>query len=521
MKDKVKILVVDDRPANLLSMKAIFADRDDYDLIAAGSGEEALAAVLREDFACILLDVAMPGMDGFETARLLKQRERSSRIPIIFITASVYDMQHVYRGYTVGAVDYLKKPIEPQAVRAKVATFVELHRQAREIARQAELLRQKEARTREALDASETRFLRLRESGLIGVCYFREDGAITDANEAFLKMIGQDAGRLAAGEVNWREMTPPEWDAADAHALEELRSSGVTGVYEKEFVCADGHRVSVLVGSAAFGDHEGVAFAVDITARRRVEEERARLIRELRVALRARDEFLSIAAHELKTPLTPLRVQTEGLLRALKKPEGVPAEKLVDRLQRIDRSARRLERLIENLLDFSRVAAGRLELRQEETDLARLTAEVVERLREAADRAGSSVALSTNGPVRGLWDVLRMEQVIENILGNAIKYGSGQPIEIEVAADGESALFRVTDHGIGIPKESQGRIFERFERVAPVEHFGGFGLGLWIVRQIVEAHGGTIAVESDGGGQGAVFTVRLPQAAVDGRPLEH
>jgi signal transduction histidine kinase len=114
-----------------------------------------------------------------------------------------------------------------------------------------------------------------------------------------------------------------------------------------------------------------------------------------------------------------------------------------------------------------------------------------------------------------------MEQVIENILGNAIKYGSGQPIEIEVAADGESALFRVTDHGIGIPKESQGRIFERFERVAPVEHFGGFGLGLWIVRQIVEAHGGTITVESDGGDQGAVFTVRLPQVAADGRPLEH
>jgi PAS domain S-box-containing protein len=512
VKNQVKILVVDDRPANLLSMKAIFAERDDYELVSAMSGEEALAAVLRDDFACILLDVAMPGMDGFETARLLKQRERSSRIPIVFITASVYDMQHVYRGYTVGAVDYLKKPIDPHAVRAKVATFVELHRQAQEIARQAELLRQKEARTKEALDASEMRFLRLRESGLIGMCYFREDGAITDANETFLRMIGMNAERLHGGEVNWREMTPPEWDTADAQALQELRTRGVTSVYEKEFTCADGHRVTVLIGSAAAGAHEGVAFTVDITARRQVEEERARLIRDLRVALRARDEFLSIAAHELKTPLTPLRVQTDGLLRALQKPEGVSTEKLIDRLQRIDRSARRVERLVENLLDFSRVAAGRLELQPEAADLQRLAVDVVERLRDAADRAGSSLTLSASGPVRGIWDTLRMEQVIENLVNNAIKYGEGRPIEVEVGSDGDGALFRVTDHGIGIAKEAQGRIFERFERVAPVEHFGGFGLGLWIVRQIVEAHGGTISVDSDHG-NGAVFTVRLPQTA--------
>jgi PAS domain S-box-containing protein len=382
--------------------------------------------------------------------------------------------------------------------------------QVREIAR----LREEEARLREALEVSEARFGRLRESGLIGICFWREDGAITDANEAFLRLIGSDAAQLAAGEINWRELTPPEWDAADARALEEIREQGVTAVYEKEFVRSDNTRVSVLIGGVRVGTGDDIAFTVDMTGRRKIEEERARLIRELRVAVRARDEFLAVAAHELKTPLTPLRVQTEGLLRALQRPEGLTAEKLLDRLARIDRSARRVARLVENLLDFSRVASGRLQLRQEEIDLARLAGEVVERLRETAERAGSTLRFHSSGPASGRWDALRLEQVIENLLGNAIKYGSGQPIEVEVRGEGESALIQVTDHGMGIPKEAQGRIFQRFERVAPLHHFGGFGLGLWIVRQIVEAHGGAIELESDSG-CGACFTIHLPRHAAE------
>jgi PAS domain S-box-containing protein len=393
------------------------------------------------------------------------------------------------------------------AVLLPAATPVE---QAQELAR----LQEEDRRLREALEVSEARFRRLRESGLIGIFFWREDGAITDANEAFLRLIGSDAAQLAAGEINWRELTPPEWDAADARALEEVRESGVTAVYEKEFVRSDDTRVSVLIGGIRVGAGEDIAFTVDITARRKIEEERARLIRELRVAVRARDEFLAVAAHELKTPLTPLRVQTEGLLRALQRPEGVATEKLLDRLARIDRSARRVARLVENLLDFSRVASGRLQLRQEELDLARLAADVVERLRETAERSGSTLRFHAGGPAWGSWDPLRLEQVIENLVGNAIKYGSGQPIEVEVRGESESALIQVTDHGIGIAKEAQGRIFDRFERVAPLQHFGGFGLGLWIVRQIVEAHGGAIELESESG-CGACFTVHLPRHAAD------
>jgi signal transduction histidine kinase len=230
-----------------------------------------------------------------------------------------------------------------------------------------------------------------------------------------------------------------------------------------------------------------------------------------RVAERACDDFLAIAAHELKTPLTPLRVQTEGLLRALERPEGVTVGGLIDRLKRIDRSARRVERLVENLLDFSRVSAGRLQLKESDpVDLAALVRDVVERLRDEAERASCLLTVELAGGASGTWDAGRLEQVLENLLGNAFKYGAGRPVEVRVGTCGCEAVLSVRDHGIGIAREAQARVFERFERVAPVQHFGGFGLGLWIARQIVEAHRGSIAIESEPG-QGALFTVRLPR----------
>jgi PAS domain S-box-containing protein len=532
---RVKILLVDDRPANLLSLRAILIDQPDYELVLASSGEEALDRVLRDDFAVILLDVAMPKMDGFETARLIKQRVRSAKIPIIFITASVYDMESIYRGYTVGAVDYLPKPVDPHAVRAKVGVFVELYRQAREIERQALLLQEIQAREQERLrrqadeaiaekqraevarDASEARFRRLQESGLVGIFFWQLDGRIVDANGAFLDMVGFSEDELRAGHINWRELTPPECDAADGRALAELRSTSVCQIYEKEFVRRDGGRVAVLMGSAFLDGPEegGISFALDITERKRVEDERARLVRELRQAVRVRDDFLSIAAHELKTPLTPLRIQTESILRAIRKGEreGIELTQLVRRLEMIQRSVVRMERLIENLLDVSRVTRGRLELEFEELDLVAAARGVAERMGEEFERAGCTLSVQGDTQVVGRWDRLRIEQIVENLLSNAIKYGAGKPIELLVEAGGPTpyslAKISVRDHGIGIAKEEQAKIFGKFERVAPMRHFGGLGLGLWIVQQIVQAHGGEIEVASEPG-EGSTFTVTLP-----------
>jgi signal transduction histidine kinase len=181
-------------------------------------------------------------------------------------------------------------------------------------------------------------------------------------------------------------------------------------------------------------------------------------------------------------------------------------------------STQRLTRLVERLLDVSRIRAGRLELEPEQLDLARLASTVVEQQREAAARAGCPITVSAPNPVFGNWDRMRMEQVLDNLIGNAVKYGSGQPIEVQVEGVGEDALVVVQDHGIGIEPGDYGRIFDRFERAVSRKHFSGLGVGLWICRQIVTAHKGKIELES-AIGQGSRFLVRLPRVNGLTRPV--
>ena len=257
---------------------------------------------------------------------------------------------------------------------------------------------------------------------------------------------------------------------------------------------------------------EDLAFAQDLAARASVAIENARLYREAREAVRARDEFLSIASHELKTPLTTLQLQIQGLARRLKSVSGDPVfQGLAARVGTSERQVERLTGLINNLLDISRITAGRLELDLEPVDLAAVARETAARFRDDLARAGSVLELHADGECPGEWDRLRLEQVVVNLLSNAAKYGAGRPIAIFVDGSETTARFSIRDHGIGIPAEHQGRIFERFERAVSDRHYGGLGLGLWIVRQIVDAFGGTIEVESKPG-EGSTFTVLLPRA---------
>lgn len=240
----------------------------------------------------------------------------------------------------------------------------------------------------------------------------------------------------------------------------------------------------------------------------------ARLYTEAQGAVRARDEFLSIASHELKTPLTPLQLTVQGTSRRL--PEIVAgtlaAGWLEHRFYTIDRQIKRLGRLVDELLDLSRLMAGKFRLELEQVELCEMVRELAERFREPANGAPPvQFTLRIQEGVRGRWDRLRLEQVVTNLFSNAIKYGSGRPIDVVVSSNGRTASLAVADHGVGISAEDQRRIFDRFERASTTAHLAGLGLGLFIARQIVDALGGTIGVVSELG-KGSTFTVELPLA---------
>ena len=252
-----------------------------------------------------------------------------------------------------------------------------------------------------------------------------------------------------------------------------------------------------------------LALAQDLAQRAAVAVDNARLFRAAQEAVRLRDEFLSIASHELKTPLTSMQLAVQTLQRTMRQGQILAPERLADRLGIVEDQSKRLTRLINDLLDISRITAGRLELECAPTDLAAVTRHVAEQFRDELALAGCPLTLDAATPVVGTWDTARIEQVITNLLTNAMKYGKGHPIEITVDSANGIAHLTVRDEGIGIAPEHIERIFERFERAVAPGRYGGMGLGLYITRQIVEAHGGTVRAGSRPG-QGATFTVVLP-----------
>lgn len=360
--------------------------------------------------------------------------------------------------------------------------------------------------------------------------HLRKAGYIPD----WKRVQTPEAVRAALSEGEWdvilADYFMPAFTAADALAIVRERGSDLP------FIIVSGSVGEELVVEAMragahdfFLKHNLTRLASAIERERgeaRVRQQHRVALHELqesqqrlREAVRARDEFLSIASHELKTPLTTQSWQVQSARQLLDAPKITAAsrEKLKTKLDGVSRQISRMTTLINSLLEVTRITSGRLTLSPEVVDLREAVDTAVAALQDSVRRSGSTITVSGGAPITGRWDRLGIESVIGNLLSNALKYGEGKPVEVEVDSVGDQGRLVVTDHGIGIPPTEQERIFHRFERAVPEQHYGGFGLGLWVARQIIEAHGGTIAVASKPN-CGSIFTVLLPRelAAKDG-----
>jgi signal transduction histidine kinase len=394
--DPSKLLIVDDLPENLRALDALIR-ADQRQVFQAQSGEEALSLMLEHEFALAILDVQMPGMDGFELAELMRATSRTRNIPIVFVSAAGRELNYAFKGYETGAVDFLYKPLDPDAVRSKVSVFVTLDQQRREMKRQMEAL---EHARRE--------------------------------QEILLRELNETQG-------------------------------------------------------------------------------------ELQRSLRMRDEFMSLVAHELRTPLNTLFLETQ--MRSLQLKRGnLPAfnaEQMGGMIKRDERQIKAMIRLIDDMLDVSRMKSGTLSIRPARVELMALLERVVSDLSLQATAAGCNFVLLEHTPVEGWWDEFRIEQVVVNLLTNALRYGGGGEVELSVHDDGCNVRIDVRDHGKGIAPDFLERIFEPYERGARAGEPKGLGLGLYISRQLATSHQGMLTVSSTLG-QGATFSLTLPciEAAV-------
>jgi PAS domain S-box-containing protein len=320
------------------------------------------------------------------------------------------------------------------------------------------------------------------------------------------EIVGEHVGRLHLGQ-----------EVAEGGVAEALEQALLHGRHAEEGlrVRADGSTFWAQVVLNPLRDDAGrvsgfAAVLRDVSERKRREDALHRLA-DASIALRARDEFLSLASHELRTPLTALRLHLQTLARsARRKPEETVAT-LAARAAKLEQHVDRMSALIDTLLDVARIASGHLHLDLAPVDLGPMVARVVERRRSLLPDP-ERLQLRVDGRVLGRCDAVRFEQVVASLVDNALKYSGDEPVEVAVARTTEDqAVVAVRDHGIGIAAEDQARIFERFERAAPVSQYGGFGFGLWAAREIVKAHGGTISVHSQHG-RGSTFVVELPLA---------
>lgn len=649
---KVNILVVDDRPEGLMAVEAVLKSPD-YNLVTASSGMEALKFLLKDEFAVILMDVQMPGMNGFETAEIIKTREKSKDIPIIFMSAISQDQQYVYQGYGVGAIDYIMKPFDPYILKSKVSIFVDLYQKNIKLMEQAKLLHENEIRFyAQALDKLELESLRKYQylADSIPQIVFRllPDGNHEYFNKVWFHYTGYTIERSQG--KGWKDAVHPE----DLESLFTSMSNGIEmeaecrvmskhGEYRWHLVQLRPERYNnvsevtawlgtatdiedrkrnensqrllvkagkVLVSSLNYqetfekaaelfvkeiadccrfevlnenGNLEEVAFrynqsedsdrnsfqdfdtrkvitsaqpvftaetiivpmiangrplgalslmfkssgnkynethlktAEELGRRAAMALENSLLYILSQEAIEIRNNFLSIASHELNTPITTLKLQLQIAKKVLNDKEGDSEERFEKSLSSSLRQVDRLITLIGELLDVSKIQSGKFHFNFAKSSVYEVVDEVVERHREIFSASGCQLLVSDVPKLQVRWDKMRIEQVLINLLMNAVKYAPGK-IELNVKEEKGHINLEVRDFGKGIQSDKVNSIFDRFSR-ATSDSVAGMGLGLYIVKEIVEGHGGRIEVDSSE--KGCSFRVTLPSGNQEQKKLQH
>jgi PAS domain S-box-containing protein len=516
---KVNILMVDDRADKLLALESIIAELG-QNIVQARSGKEALRSLLHQDFAVILLDVNMPGLDGFDTAALIRQRKRSEHTPIIFITAINDTENHVSRGYSLGAVDYILTPVLPEVLRTKVSVFVELYKKTEQVRRQAERLREIQAKkfqrqlseTTDRLEAEtkRNRFFQL-SIDLLAIAGF--DGCFKQLNPSWEKTLGYSEEELKSKPfVEW--VHPLDREAAVAE-IEKLKTGSVTRYFENRYHCKDGSYRWLGLTAAPFLE-EGLlyVFARDITERKLAEEQIRLLneqlekrVAELTETNQALEAFTYTIAHDLRAPLRGMN----GFAHALLDDYGDKMDAAGrNYAQRIIRSATRMEELIQDLLSYSRLS--RDEIRLSPASLQTAVEEALKHCEQEIEEKQAQIRVDP--PLGEVWAHKSIVvQILVNLICNSLKFVEpGVQPSVRIWAEENPAAVRlwVQDNGIGIAREHHQRIFRVFERLHSTEQYPGTGIGLANVRKGAERMRGRVGVESEPG-KGSRFWLELPK----------
>lgn len=524
----INILIVDDEPKNLTVLETVLDDPC-YRLVRAASADEALLALIVEEFALLILDIRMPGMTGFELAQMIKERKRTAHVPIIFLTAYYNEDQHVLEGYGTGAVDYLHKPVNPGILRSKVSVFAELHRRNRECGlanrallaevaqrRRAEeqlcvlndTLEQRVMERTEALRESEARFRELADSMPQMVWTARGDGYIDYYNARWYEFTGflpERYGDLA----NWEQLLHPDEfkDCYDAW-LASVQSGAPYRIEHRLWDWRAGRFGWYLGRALPVSDESGqvvkwIGTCTDIDEQKRTED-------ELRSANQTLEQFAFAASHDLQEPLRNIVILSQLLEQRYATKLDEEADKF---LEIIVEGAQRMAQLVSDLLDYTQTENEGREARTV-VDVERVFEQVLKNLASAVQEHGATITHDKLPLVLGTH--VHIGQLLQNLIGNALKYSKdNESPRVHISASSQDSQWRlaVEDNGIGIAPEYLDHIFGIFKRLhAKGGKYSGTGIGLAICQKIVKSNGGRIWVESELG-RGSTFYFTVPKAA--------